>query len=377
MKKLRFSRVVSLQGARQTGKSFLARHLLRADLPHARYVSLDSKADRDQAEHLPDTFLQRYEEAKPLIIDEAQKAPNIFDAIKLKVDESPRPGQFILLGSTEFAREVMVRESLTGRLGRVRIFPMNFRELSGPTSRLPSSGLGRRRFLEQLDRGGMPGIAFVRDSAERRALIDEWLRLICERDLGQFKKLKLDGEVAREIFQFMNQLEEPTAAALARATKINARRIGVHLKALEHLFSVYHLRMHPAAQGTKPIFVTLDAGIAGYLGASLRRKILISLLNERLCFHHYAGRSGVKFYYFRSRTKNHIDLIEESELGTHAFQIFETESWQGTDLELMKAFLKKVPQANATILAPVREDSKISGITLSPWEKLTLGGKLL
>jgi len=63
-----------------------------------------------------------------LVIDEAQKVPKIFDAVKYTVDQDRRPGRFVLTCSTEFSRETMIQESLTGRLSRLRLFPLTISE---------------------------------------------------------------------------------------------------------------------------------------------------------------------------------------------------------------------------------------------------------
>jgi predicted AAA+ superfamily ATPase len=60
----------------------------------------------------------------PLVIDEAKKVPEIFDAVKLRVDQDSQPGQYLLLGSTEFSHLFKIRESLTGRLSRLRLHPL-------------------------------------------------------------------------------------------------------------------------------------------------------------------------------------------------------------------------------------------------------------
>ena len=62
------------------------------------------------------TTVNHHENAVPLVIDEAQKVPKIFDAVKFVVDPSNRPGQFLLLGSTEFSKKTLIRESHTGRI---------------------------------------------------------------------------------------------------------------------------------------------------------------------------------------------------------------------------------------------------------------------
>ncbi len=181
LKRLRFTPVVAIQGARQTGKSFLARELLGKKLPKSTYVSLDDKSKQALAQDSPQTFLASLSGSEPAIIDEAQKSPALFDAIKLAVDNDRRPGSFLLLGSTEFSLLQNVRESLTGRMGKTRLYPMTFWEMHGlPRKKTEST---RAQCLNYLDSGGMPGIAFVREQQVRADFFQDWIDLTCQRDI--------------------------------------------------------------------------------------------------------------------------------------------------------------------------------------------------
>lgn len=93
--KLNFSRVVSIQGARQTGKSVLARDLLA----NKTYVTLDDASTREEAKSRTSYFLEELRQQNEdftIVIDEAQKAPVLFDQIKTIVDLNSSPGQFLL-----------------------------------------------------------------------------------------------------------------------------------------------------------------------------------------------------------------------------------------------------------------------------------------
>jgi len=89
--------VIAITGPRQSGKSTL----LIAAFPDKKYISFDDKRYRKLAKSNPGDFLNAFPDG--LIIDEAQKVPEIFDAIKLAVDSKPySPGKFILTGSSQF-----------------------------------------------------------------------------------------------------------------------------------------------------------------------------------------------------------------------------------------------------------------------------------
>ena len=89
--------VVAVTGPRQSGKSTLA----MAAFPNKKYISFDDKNYRELAKSNPGDFLKAF--ADGVVIDEAQKVPEIFDAIKLIVDSGTyTPGKYILTGSSQF-----------------------------------------------------------------------------------------------------------------------------------------------------------------------------------------------------------------------------------------------------------------------------------
>lgn len=86
--------VVLLNGARQTGKTTLAQSL--AEETGAHYFTLDDAATLGLAAGDPSGFIRNL--AGPVVIDEIQKAPALFSAIKLAVDKARTPGRFLLTG---------------------------------------------------------------------------------------------------------------------------------------------------------------------------------------------------------------------------------------------------------------------------------------
>jgi predicted AAA+ superfamily ATPase len=365
--KLSYFRVVALQGARQTGKSFLVKNLLGTSFAKFRCLSLDAKTLRDEAQNNPDSFLESYGQHIPLAIDEAQKSPNLFDAIKLKVDSNNRPGQYILLGSTEFSKQLKIRESLTGRLGRIRMFPLCYHEVLGLEKKLTVS---RAQTLKYFERGGLPGILFARNDQARYELFKDWLALICERDIHQFKSLKLDSDLTGEIFRLCAVLEEPTAANIAKKMRVSGIIVKKHLDVLVQLFALEKINPHPSTNA-KIMYYPLDVGLANFLGADAHRRVLITLINELNCYWHYHKKITPHFYYYRSLAKNRIDLIVgENPDKCTAYQIFTQEHIGRTELLILTAFKEKNPQAKTRIFAPVLHEINIDHFKIESWEKI-------
>src|SRR5579862_731836 len=87
--------VVLIHGPRQAGKSTLAQAIGKQT--GARYLTLDDPMPRAMAVDDPQGFLRAYE--GPLIVDEVQRAPGLFLALKASVDRDRQPGRFLLTGS--------------------------------------------------------------------------------------------------------------------------------------------------------------------------------------------------------------------------------------------------------------------------------------
>ena len=116
--------VVGVTGPRQSGKTTLC----QAVFPEKRYISLDNAGTRSIAESNPLDFINAFPEGA--IIDEAQKVPGLFDALKEHVDLAPySPGKFILTGSSQFRLRENMTESLAGRAAFLKLLPFTTKEL--------------------------------------------------------------------------------------------------------------------------------------------------------------------------------------------------------------------------------------------------------
>ncbi len=116
--------VVGITGPRQSGKSTLAKTVFS----NKKYVTFDDITVRKMAESNPNDFIMAFPEGA--VIDEAQKVPEIFDAIKLQVDnEKSAPGKFILTGSSQFRLKENITDSLAGRAAFLKLLPFSVNEL--------------------------------------------------------------------------------------------------------------------------------------------------------------------------------------------------------------------------------------------------------
>src|SRR5262249_24032128 len=138
-------------------------------------------------------------------IDECQLAPPLFPALKLWVQKRKKPGQFLLSGSVRFTSRKAIRESLTGRISTVELFPFVLSEIRqdnlpdflcraleapsftgfhvGPALSTADRRSRQRDYEKYLELGGLPGLCFVREQRSRDRLLQDLLRTILDRDL--------------------------------------------------------------------------------------------------------------------------------------------------------------------------------------------------
>lgn len=157
--------VVLLNGARQTGKSTLVRGGMLGN-SDTRYLTLDEAGVLAAAEADPAGFLSGL--TGPVILDEVQRSPGLFPAIKAEVDRDRRPGRFLLTGSANVLLLPRLSESLAGRVEILTLWPLSQGEIEGVEERFVDAVFSADPlpFLEEQDeplglydrllRGGFP-----------------------------------------------------------------------------------------------------------------------------------------------------------------------------------------------------------------------------
>ena len=125
--------VIGVTGPRQSGKSTLT----KAVFPDKRYITFDDRTMRELALSNPSDFIAAFPDGA--IIDEAQKVPEIFDALKMHIDSSEfKPGKFILTGSSQFRLKQNMTDSMAGRVAFLKLLPFSVKELKD-ADKLPSN----------------------------------------------------------------------------------------------------------------------------------------------------------------------------------------------------------------------------------------------
>ncbi|MBI5447961.1 MAG: ATP-binding protein [Gammaproteobacteria bacterium] len=370
--------VVGVLGLRQSGKTTLMQQLFQA----AHLVSLDDLAMREEASRSPNTFLKKL--TPPVVLDEVQKAPAIFDAIKLNVDQKRIPGSYFLTGSTAFSSKIGIRESLTGRIGLVELFPLSLAELHAKPFRplhqwVPTASECLPRFSPgELGRaavsGGLPVPAFMREKAQRDLYWRSWLETTILRDLSAFFPRQFDADFAFLLLERMASLlrngELPT---LKHFTK-PARKIRAYLTAMENVFLLRKINCHPLGTG-KEIWLFMDSGLAAYLmGQPFGEGVTLSLvrhfiLNEISVQAEYQGKRLTRTYY-KSAQGSAVDFVLDNipfRIVPNVTSVTNQLHWE--ERPLLGA-MKKLGSQFAYLVAPINKAElppAKGGVGILPW----------
>jgi predicted AAA+ superfamily ATPase len=331
--------VVLLHGARQVGKTTLARAM--AATGHGRkYATLDDGAVLSAALRDPQGFIDAM--TGPVTLDEVQRAPELFRAIKASVDRNRRPGRFLLTGSANVMMLPRLSESLAGRIETVPLWPLSQGEIEGTRERfidrafdraVPDWSVSARRprpLLDRIVRGGFPEPSARADAARR----DAWFAAYADATLRREVRELSGAEALTELPRLLAALST-RAGTLLNITDI-ARSLGMaqsttrrYITLLEAVFLAVLIPAWSTNRAKRlaksPKILVADSGLACHLigadatrlerdgsarGAMLENFVAMELLKQREW-----SRIRPSLLHFRTATGVEIDLVLEDRAG--------------------------------------------------------------
>lgn len=340
-----FFKAVLVTGARQVGKTTMLKHL--AEGTSRTYVSLDNAMARDLAKSDPVLFFQTYK--PPILIDEVQKAPELFEQIKIICDETDEKGLIWLTGSQQYGMMKKVRETLAGRIGILELYSLSQREKNGLVfdealdfslttlqarqRRVPRNDV--EKVFKHIWEGGMPQV-WGADEELRGEYFNSYVDTYLMRDVAEAGGIT-DAVRFRKFLLGCAALvsEQVNYATLAESADISQPTAKEWLRILEGLHIVYLLQ--PYSNNTlkrlskTPKLYFCDTGLCTYLSMWLTPDVLRGGAASGHFYENYVIMELVKNYayaqskanltYYRDSNAKEIDVFVEENNIIHPLEI--------------------------------------------------------
>ncbi|MBR6337620.1 MAG: ATP-binding protein [Ruminococcus sp.] len=325
---------VLVAGPRQVGKTTMLERLT----DNCSQASLDDPIIRASAIEESGTFFK--DNPPPVFVDEIQKAPALFEQIKLLLDKSRKKGQFYMCGSQQFKMMKGVSESLAGRIGLLTLLGLSLREMNDtafdrpfiPTDDYFSERKEQLKAIEYdnvwetIHRGSMPEL-YENPDFDWQMFYGAYVRTYIERDVRELSEI---GDTVK-FTKFMVAAAASTGQLLNLASL--ARDVGISQPTAERwlsilvasnivfLLSPYSNNITKRAIKTPKLYF-LDTGLAAYLTKWNTPDVLKSgamagaffesfVISEIIKSYYNKGILEPPLYFYRDKDMNEIDLIIE------------------------------------------------------------------
>ena len=330
--------VISITGPRQSGKTTLSRTLFKKK----KYISLEDLEQREYANKDPKGFLSQ--SSGGMIIDEAQLAPLLFSYIQVIVDDSRRPGEFILTGSQQFDLMSGINQSLAGRVGLVELLPFSTHEVYEQLGTIENV-LYKGFYPPLYDRSFRPHVwykDYVRTYIER-----DVRKLINVKDLSLFQKFI--ALCAARVGQLINFSE------LSSATGVDVRTVKSWISVLEASYIIFLLRPYHKNFSKRlvkmPKLYFYDSGLLCHLlqiraddlilspyKGSIFESMVISEV-KKINMNH---RKDLELYFWRDHKGVEIDLLFEKHHKIYPVEIKSGQTIQQYFFKNLKLYQKYI-----------------------------------
>ncbi|GAA2352195.1 ATP-binding protein [Dactylosporangium salmoneum] len=329
------TRVVVLNGARQVGKSTLAEIVLKQH-PGGVARFLDNPGTRTAAQADPVRFVQH---DGLMLIDEVQRVPDLWLAIKHIVDRDPRPGRLLLTGSARLLALQSLPDALPGRSETIELWPLAQGEIDdapdgfveaafrhGADLRVPDApDFSRRECLARALRGGYPEAVRRETPRRRERFFEGYLDDVITRDVKQVADIEKAADMRRLVSLLAAQAAGLLSVnRLATELAVSAPTVRRYIEILE---TIYLVRLIPAwsANATTravatPKVIFVDPGLAGFLSTGavggmpeggLIENFVLSELARQLTW----SRSSIRLFHYRDRDQYEVDAVLEDNAG--------------------------------------------------------------
>ena len=363
--------VITLTGPRQSGKTTLVRNLFK----DYEYINLENLNDLHAVQEDPLRFLNSFS-SKGLIIDEAQKFPDLFSYLQGIVDESGHMGKFILTGSQNFLLLEKITQSLAGRVAVLHLMPFGLQELD-------QAGVVRESLDEALFKGAYP-VLYDRP-IQPQDYYPSYIQTYIERDVRSIKNIENFSAFQRFIKLCAGRTGQLiNLSSIGNELGINYKTVSSWITILEASFIVYLLKPHYRNFNKRLVkqakLYFFDTGL------------LCSLLDirspEQLHTHYLRGNIFESFivmeyikmryhrglvpnaFFWRDNTGHEIDLLLEEGTELKAVEIKSGETINSDFFKGLDYFgkLSSLPQENRFLIYGGLKNYERTGANVLSWK---------
>jgi uncharacterized protein len=331
------TRVVLVNGARQSGKSTLLRQIARGDA--AEWRDLDSPQVRQSALADPVGFVDY---PGMMVIDEIQRVPELLLPIKVQVDNNPRPGRYLLTGSARVLGLRALPDALPGRMETIELWPFSQGEIDetpdgfidaifaeGENLR-HASQVSRGEYAERIVRGGFPEAVARTNPRRRERFYDSYVADLVARDVAQLSDIERTAQMralirllAARSGQILVASAVGSDAGVSQATALR------YINLLEEVFLIKRIpawsRNVSSRVSRAPKVSFVDSGIAanllgtdnralirpgGPFGPLLEGFVLMELARQATW-----SETRVELFHYRTKDMVEVDAVLESRQG--------------------------------------------------------------
>jgi uncharacterized protein len=352
--------IIFLNGARQSGKSTLVKWIAQERHP-ARYMTFDDSNVLAAASMDPQGFISNID--GPVILDEIQRVPELFLAIKKTVDQSRQPGRFILTGSANVLLLPRLADSLAGRMEILTLWPFSETELLKSKTnfiqrifdgKIPAACAkpGREELVSRLITGGYPEAFERRNYSRRLQWFNSYITTILQRDIRDIANI----EGLKEMPRLLSILAARTGgllnyAELSRASSIRQSTLNRYMTLLETTFLFKPLPAWSANLSKKliksPKIMLCDTGLSCCLTGTDHQKLMqdpsaFGNMLENFVYMELTKQISwsdkpYNLFHFRSAAGHEVDfVIEDTAGGIAAIELKSRETIKKDDFKGLK-----------------------------------------
>jgi len=360
---LKYFPVLLISGARQVGKSTLALHL-----GIENYITLDDINIYEMAKNDPKGFIESLD--KPVIIDEAQRLPQLMITIKEHIDKKRINGEFVLTGSASLQGFKDISDSLAGRIGIVELYPLSLKEKSQKEENIIdifSSSLDgyilkkyKSDIAQHLLDGGYPEMLKIDSQKAKYLWFSSYIRTYIESDARELTNIRnLDKFIKMYRLCMIRSGNMFNKNELQKEAGLDNRTFDSYFAVMEHTYQLQKLQPFFKNQlkrliKTPKIYAT-DTGVLSHLlqigskeeleKSHYRGDIVETFIYDELLKANSSALKKVGLFYYRTSDKKEIDFILDYGEKIIAIEIKTSKSISKSDFKHIYHLQKEIPDS--------------------------------